>query len=281
MVRPAYLFDTPLGRAIGDWNGEILPRDRLVDASRDATNIRHTQFFTPNLTLTVNCNHVSDSRYFVDLADFVSITSITTLPRDATLVWRNNDWLLTARRNASRRLRDPGALVLPPYDRPGATGYQPESPVYKPLADLPRAETEQRRHPLPVSQRGAAVRLPAYGYGTVAWRYDTGFLRHAQGRPACHPLPPDWHLRRPPRLHASASRQQHRRWPALRAQCLDLWQQFRANARTRAMFTYIPYRNQSETPVFDTALADFNQLQLFSETATSARIASATHASCR
>ena len=33
----------------------------------------------------------------------------------------------------------------------------------------------------------------------------------------------------------------------------------------RAMLTYIPYRDQSQTPVFDTALADFNNLQLFSE----------------
>ena len=32
----------------------------------------------------------------------------------------------------------------------------------------------------------------------------------------------------------------------------------------RAMFVYIPYRDQSQTPIFDTALADFNYLQLFS-----------------
>ena len=31
------------------------------------------------------------------------------------------------------------------------------------------------------------------------------------------------------------------------------------------MYTQIPYRDQSQTPVFDTAVADFNQLQLFSE----------------
>ena len=33
----------------------------------------------------------------------------------------------------------------------------------------------------------------------------------------------------------------------------------------RAMFAFIPYRDQSQTPVFDTALADFNSIQLFSE----------------
>ena len=40
---------------------------------------------------------------------------------------------------------------------------------------------------------------------------------------------------------------------------------FRQTLEPRAMFTYIPYRDQSQTPAFDTALADFNPIQLFSE----------------
>jgi LPS-assembly protein len=40
---------------------------------------------------------------------------------------------------------------------------------------------------------------------------------------------------------------------------------FRQTLEPRAMLTYIPYRDQSQTPVFDTALADFNQVQLFTE----------------
>ncbi len=260
-----YLFDTPLGRAIGDWNGEILPRDRLADASRDATNIRHTQFFTPNLTLTVNYNHVSDSRYFVDLADFVSITSITTLPRDATLVWRNNDWLLTAKAQRFQTLQDPGALVLPPYDR--VPQLSAESPVYKPLADLPlelKLSSDVTRFQYPNAALPSGYR--AYGYGTVAWRYDT----------------PGFFVTPKVGLHATRYRltgtfdDYRDSTRVLPVSSIDAGLRFERNAsifgssfvqtlEPRAMFTYIPYRNQSETPVFDTALADFNQLQLFSE----------------
>jgi LPS-assembly protein len=40
---------------------------------------------------------------------------------------------------------------------------------------------------------------------------------------------------------------------------------FRQTLEPRAMLTYIPYRDQSKTPNFDTALADFNYTQLFTE----------------
>jgi LPS-assembly protein len=42
-------------------------------------------------------------------------------------------------------------------------------------------------------------------------------------------------------------------------------QAFRQTLEPRAMYTYIPFRDQSQIPSFDTAVADFNYLQLFSE----------------
>ena len=260
-----YLFDTPFGRAIGEWNGEILPKDRLADATRDATNIRHTQIFSPNLTLSVNYSHVSDPRYFVDLADFVSITSITTLPRDATLVYRNFDWTFTAKAQRFQTLQDPAALVLPPYDKvPQLTA---ESPVYRPLADQPlelKLTTDVTRFDYPNAAYPSGYR--AYSYGTMAWRYDK----------------PGWFVTPKVGLHATrysliGSFDDYRdSTRILPIASVDSGLRFERNTslfgnafvqtlEPRAMFTYIPYRDQSETPVFDTALADFNYLQLFSE----------------
>lgn len=260
-----YLFDTPFGRAIGEWNGEILPKDRLADATRDATNIRHTQIFSPNLTLTVNYSHVSDPRYFVDLADFVSITSITTLPRDATLVYRNFDWTFTAKAQRFQTLQDPAALVLPPYDKvPQLTA---ESPVYRPLTDQPlelKLTSDITRFDYPNAAYPSGYR--AYSYGTMAWRYDK----------------PGWFVTPKVGLHATrysliGSFDDYRdSTRVLPIASVDGGLRFERNTsifgnafvqtlEPRAMFTYIPYRDQSETPVFDTALADFNYLQLFSE----------------
>ena len=260
-----YLFDTPFGRAMGEWTGEILPKDRLADSTRDATSIKHTQFFTPNLTLTVNYNHVSDPRYFVDLADYVSITSITTLPRDATLVYRNSDWVFTAKGQRFQTLQDPGALVLPPYDKvPQLTA---ESPVYRPLAEQPlelKLTTDVTRFAYPNAAYPSGYR--AYSYGTMAWRYDT----------------PGFFVTPKVGLHATRYsligsfddyRDSTRVMPIT---SVDSGLRFERNAsifgnafvqtlEPRAMFTYIPFRDQSQTPIFDTALADFNYLQLFSE----------------
>lgn len=260
-----YLFDTPFGRAMGEWNGEILPKDRLADATRDATNIRHTQIFSPNLTLSVNYSHVSDPRYFVDLADFVSITSITTLPRDATLVYRNFDWIFTAKAQRFQTLQDPAALVLPPYDKvPQLTA---ESPVYRPLTDQPlelKLTSDITRFDYPNAAYPSGYR--AYSYGTMAWRYDK----------------PGWFVTPKVGLHATrysliGSFDDYRdSTRVLPIASVDGGLRFERNTsifgnafvqtlEPRAMFTYIPYRDQSETPVFDTALADFNYLQLFSE----------------
>ena len=260
-----YLFETPFGTAVGQWDGEILPKDRLAGVTRDATNIRHTQLFTPNLTLAINYNHVSDARYFVDLADFVSITSITTLPRDATLTYRKSDWVFTAKAQRFQTLQDPAALVLPPYDR--VPQVSAESPAYRPFSD-PRFELklssdvtrfEYPNAALPSGYRG-------YGYGTFAWKYDTpgAFLT--------------------PKIGLHATRYQligefddyRNSTRIIPITSIDGGLRFERNSsifgnafvqtlEPRAMLTYIPYRDQSQTPVFDTALADFNNLQLFSE----------------
>lgn len=260
-----YLFDTPFGRAMGEWSGEILPKDRLADATRDATSIKHTQFFTPDLTLTVNYNHVSDPRYFVDLADYVSITSITTLPRDATLVYRNSDWVFTAKGQRFQTLQDPGALVFPPYDKvPQLTA---ASPAYRPLAEQPlelKLTTDLTRFQYPNGAFPSGYR--AYSYGTMAYRYDTpGFFVIPQiGLHATR-----YTLTGEFDDYSNSTR-------LIPISSVDAGLRFERNTsifgnafvqtlEPRAMFTYIPYRNQSKTPVFDTALADFNELQLFSQ----------------
>ncbi len=260
-----YMFDTPLGRASGEWIGEILPSDRLANSTRRAENLKHTQLFAPNLSLDLNFNRVSDPRYFVDLADYVAITSITTLPRDATLTYRNFDWTFQAKAQKFQTLQDPFAQVLAPYDRlPQLTA---ESPIYR-FGASKRFEaqltTDMTRFEYPNSFNPSGYR--AYGLGSLAYRYETpaGFVV--------------------PRFSVHASRYKltgqfddfsdsTRVIPITSIDTGLFFERntsifgsaFRQTLEPRAMFTYIPYRDQSQTPIFDTALADFNQLQLFSE----------------
>lgn len=260
-----YIFDTPFGTGAGAWDGEILPKDRLAGATRDATNIRHTQLFTPNLTLVINYNHVSDARYFVDLSDFVSITSITTLPRDATLTYRKFDWVFTAKAQRFQTLQDPGALVLPPYNRlPQLTA---ESPVYRPFADRRlefKLSSDATRFEYPNGAFPSGYRT--YTYGTAAYRYDQpGFFVVPQV--GLHATRYDLigsfdDYRNSTRIMPIASIDSGLRFER---KASIFGTAFTQTLEPRAMFVYIPYRDQDQTPVFDSALADFNYLQLFSQ----------------
>ncbi|MEO7252739.1 MAG: LPS-assembly protein LptD [Casimicrobium sp.] len=260
-----YIFATPFGVGAGVLDGEVLPKDRLANLTRDATNFRHTQLFTPNLTLVVNYNHVSDARYFVDLSDFVSITSITTLPRDATLTYRKFDWVFTAKAQRFQTLQDPAALVLPPYNRvPQLTA---TSPIYRPIADQRlelKVTADTTRFEYPNGSLPSGYR--AYTYGTAAYRFEQPgyFVTPQVGLHAT-------------RYQLSGEFDDYRNSTRIiPITSLDAGLRFERNAsifgtsftqtlEPRAMFVYIPYRDQHETPVFDTALADFSYLQLFNQ----------------
>ncbi len=260
-----YLLSTPLGAASGRWVGEYLPNDREANRDRTALNIQHTQSFSPNLTLQLGFNRVSDARYFVDLADFVSITSITTLPREASLTYRNFDWTFKARAQKFQTLQDPSAIVQPPYDRlPQLTA---ESPVYR-FGSEKRIEfntvSELARFEYPNAVKPSGNRT--YNYSSLAYRYDTpgyfvvprvslhsthykinGLFDDVSGGNRVVPIAS---------VDAGAF---------FDRDTSIFGQSFRQSLEPRAMFTYIPFREQNELPNFDTALADFNYTQLFNE----------------
>lgn len=260
-----YIFDTPFGAAIGEAISEHLPNDRIADRNRSALNVRHTQVFSPNLTLQLNYNRVSDPRYFIDLADFVAITSITTLPREATLTYRALDWTFTARAQRFQTLQDPAAFVLPPYDR--EPQLSAESPVYKYGSDRRielQTTTDVTRFKYPNASNPSGDR--AYNFTTLAYHYDA----------------PGYFVVPRVSVHSSSYRliglfddfKDSNRVVPMTSLDAGLFfdrdasyfgQAFRQTLEPRAMFTYIPYREQSQIPAFDTALADFNQSQLFNE----------------
>lgn len=260
-----YLVTTPLGLGSGEWVGEYLPDDRAAKRSREALNLKHSQIFSPNLSLQLNFNRVSDPRYFIDLADFVSITSITTLPQDATLTYRNRDWLFTARAQKFQTLQDIGSAVLPPYDR--LPQFTAESPIYRFGADR-RVElqttSDVTRFSYPNASSPSGFR--AYNATSVTYRYErSGYF--AIPRVSMHStrykltdLFDD--VRDSTRIVPIASVDGG---AVFERDAVVLGHAFRQTLEPRAMYTHIPFRDQSQTPLFDTALADFNYTQLFTE----------------
>src|SRR5450631_2650797 len=89
-----YLFPDMAGEA----DAELLP-DRITGTNRYGLSWKHNQNFSsvPGLAGYVNIQKVSDDAYFTDLSDRLVVTSQSTLPREAGLVYNRGPFSLLTR----------------------------------------------------------------------------------------------------------------------------------------------------------------------------------------
>ena len=254
---------SPLGQATGEMNAEVLPNDRVTGETRYLLAMKHNEQFAPWLAGFLNLNKVSDDTYFADLADRVAITSQKTLVRDGGVVMSSGPWSLLARAQSFQTLQDPNQPITPPYNRlPQILGTLRETDwmgltwsgmtEYADFAQGALTPTGSRFVVYPQvawNQRGAAWFFTARG--SVNYRqYDLN---------ATTPTLPEKH----PDVTVPIG-------------SLDAGLVFEREDRIfdtdvvqtlepRAFYVYIPFRKQDQTPVFDSAIDDFNFTQLFSE----------------
>ena len=250
----------------GEAKLELLPEDEAFGDSRTGVSLRHDQTLARGLTFQADYNEVSDDRYFVDLSSQVRQVSQRNLPQDANLTYRRTiagaPYMLQARVQRFQTLQDPLSPIVPPYHRVPqlrfSAGYNDVAGLFD--AGLP-AEYVQFSHPTLLEgsrQSGTpSVTLPVLAPG---W-----FLRPKVGaRYAGYSLD---------EFEASPSRSPSVSVPFA---SLDSGLVFERDARwfgesltqtlePRLFYVYVPYRDQDHLPVFDTALADFNYAQLFTE----------------
>ncbi len=254
-----YLFDDILGGV----EAEDLPNDRVTGTARYALSWKHNQSFNsvlPGLSGYLNLNKVSDDTYFADLADRVSFTSLTTLPREGGLAYTNGPWGLVARAQAFQTLQDPSAPQPPPYNRvPQVLGSLQETD-WLGLTFAGVGEYAYFRQPtLTTGQR-------VYAWPTVAWSRQ-GAAWSLTARTGVHLREYDLNEIRPdvpstqnyviPISSVDAGFIFERDWNVLGQSVVQ-------TLEPRAFYVYVPYRKQSQAPVFDTAVDDFNFGQLFS-----------------
>ncbi|HEY2817266.1 MAG TPA: LPS-assembly protein LptD [Casimicrobiaceae bacterium] len=253
----------PLGQATGEMNAEVLPNDRVTRETRYLLGWQHTEQFTPWLAGFLNLNKVSDDTYFADLSDRIAITSQKTLPRDAGIVMSSGPWSLLARAQSFQTLQDPNQPVTPPYNRlPQILGTLRETDWQgltwsgmTEYADFAQGALT------PTGSRFVAYPQVAWNQRGAAWFFTArGSVNYRQySLNATTPTLPERH---PDVTVPIAS--------------LDSGLVFERETRIfdtdviqtlepRAFYVYIPFRKQDQTPIFDSAIDDFNFAQLFSE----------------
>jgi LPS-assembly protein len=251
-------------RHAGELKLEYLPDDRDFGDSRTGVSLQHAQSFGHRLNAHLDYNKVSDDRYFVDLASQVKQVSLTNLPQDGVLAYSGSfgraPYSLQGRVQRFQTLQDPLAPIVPPYHRVPQLGFSTVINGFGGLFDsaLP-FEYARFTHPTLVEgSRTSFSPTLAAPFVFPSW-----YLTPRAGvRHAAYSLSP---------LSASRSPELSVPWLSV-----DSGVTFERDARwfgesltqtlePRLFYVYAPYREQSHIPLFDTALADFNYPQLFTE----------------
>jgi LPS-assembly protein len=247
----------------GGVEAEDLPHDRVTGTDRYAMSWKHNQSFdafVPGLSGYVNLNKASDDTYFSDLSDRVALTSLTTLPREGGFSYTHGPWVVLARAQAFQTLQDPTAPVTPPYNRVPQLLATLQDTDWLGLTFAGAGEYAYFRQPtLTTGQR-------VYAWPTVAWSRQ-GASWYVTAGTGVHMREYDLNEIRPdvsstqsyviPISSVDAGTVFERDWKAWGITGVQ-------TLEPRAFYVYIPYRNQSNAPIFDTAVDDFNFGQLFS-----------------
>ncbi len=239
---------------------DLVPYDRVVDEARSYVAVRHEYDNAAGLTGGVNYNRVSDDLVLSDYARTIAGASRLVLPQSAFVRYGQQRWSSLLRVEKNQTLQDPFEPVAKPYER------------------VPQ-----------LSFSAAAPRLAGFDAGVVvdATRFDHP-TRETGSRFIVNPTlawpmrAPGWFVVPKAQWHATwydlddPARADKRPTRSLPLASVDSGLVFEREARwfgeqslqtlePRLFYAYVPYRDQSQLPNFDSAVADFNFTQLFRE----------------
>ena len=251
----------------GDLKLEILPDDQAAKRSRSGFSLLHAHQFNPNLLGRLDLNRVSDDRYFVDFASEVRNVSISNLQQEGYLQYSGSlaglPYSAQARVQAFQTLQDPLAPIVPPYDRAPQLNFSTGRNDLGGLFDLGLpAEYVRFTHPTLVEGARTTVHptlaLPLLAPG---W-----FLTPRLGLRSAH-----YDLSNTAAGQPGLSLRVSQPWLSVDAGLIfdrpARWfgENVTQTFEPRAFYVYAPVRDYGRVPLFDTALADFNYAQIFSE----------------
>jgi LPS-assembly protein len=242
----------------GQVEANLLPDDRVVHSDRAYLHITDVTNLAPGLRFNTDLASVSDSNYFSDFAVGADQTSVTFLQRSAQILYYDDVWRVRAQLQNFQTID----ISLTSGDRP--------------YSRVPRVEA-YGLWPLPAEFEFALsseVTNFLREVGPAGVRADLSpELRWAMRTPSFFFIPAvGYHLTQYD-LQNAAVGDPETPTRTLPYGDLDTGLIFERDAgaqgqRTqtlepRLLYTWVPYRNQDELPVFDTGLPDLNLVQLY------------------
>jgi len=244
----------------GESRVEWLPRDNVTGEERALGSLQHSQWISRGLFASLDLNGVSDNAYFEDLSTRLAVASRVNLLRQGRISYVGGGWW-----NASALLQSYQTLSgSDPYRR------LPQLLLNATRPDLPggalfdwRSEYVQFEHPdanrakggrftvypqlsLPFERAGYYV-TPKFGVHHTQYALEQGL---PGGRESISRTVP---------IFTVDSGLIFERDAAL------FGRSYLQTLEPRIYYVHVPFRDQSDVPVFDTARYDFGFAQIFSE----------------
>ena len=244
----------------GEARVELLPDDELKNDNRYALLFRHSQNLGSGLSGSLNFQRVSDDSYFRDLSTHLAFTSQTTLPREAVLSYGQPWWNATLHALSFQTLQDPLAPIIPPYHLlPQLTSNAGRQNVRGFDLSLTGQYTNFNHPSLIDGQRFIAYPSISYPLQT-SYVYFTpkigahfthySFNQNSAAAPDTDRIVPISSIETGLIFERAASL---------------FGQGYTQTLEPKLYYLNIPFRDQSQIPVFDSGLADINYAQIFTE----------------
>lgn len=245
----------------GEVHYDVLPFDRLNNLQRHRESLVHSHALGGGMGMALNLNRVSDDEYFRDLSSTVAGTSQTNLLREGVLSYGAGWWSATARVQRYQTLQDPLAPVALPYRR------QPQINLtaQRKMADASSAfvsEYVDFRHNTAIN----AQRLILYPSASYPLLDDPGYyltpklgMHHTLYRMGANNTAMLSDTSRTVPIFSTDSGMVFERDTSF------MGDGYVQTLEPRLYYVYIPYRDQSLLPNFDSAQAPFNFGQIFTE----------------
>ncbi len=265
-----FRFLTATGK--GQLNVNYLPDDRVTATDRTFVELNERTDLTSRLRFTASGVNIGDQAWFEDFGG-ATYTSIVALPRSAELVYRADEWSVLARA-LNYQIIDPR---IAPADRPFTVlpqvvlyGYFPDR-LFGITASID-GEFIAFQHGINGNASNNALRLdvqpqlrwplrghgiyvePAVAYRYTSYRVDNPIL--PTGTSASTGTFNTVTLSRGAPIFSLDSGLTFEREFGVNGSRLETFE-------PRFLYAYVPFRDQSELPVFDTAPPDFNLIHLF------------------
>ena len=253
-----------LGKIHGENRMEYLPNDNEAGRSRWNFALKNEYKLNANTQLGMQFNRVSDDDYFRDLSNLISVTSLSHLNREAWLTTQQANWYADLRAQSYQTLQDStstGRNIVEPYARLPQLRLGTKQTLGNLLEFKLDSEATRFAHSDPTLREG--TRILAYPTLRVPLTNSFGFLTPQIG----------WHGTYYALDDSQPEQRITRNIPIF---SLDsgvtfdrpfrfAGQDFEQTLEPRAYYVFAPHRDQSNIPVFDTALLDFNYAQMFTE----------------